>query len=484
MIKKAAVISHNRNLKTAAFLFWMSAFSASAQLNPYFITFMDTGMVCNGTGVQQLPSGNLLYAGYAYSTSVNSAIIIKKLQPDGSMIWSTAYTTPAGQYSLQKFLYDKNTHLIYMAGHLSVNGQTDGLVMVADTNGVLAGNYLFGQNNASESFNGICVTNDGGFAAIGYQGFAGSNSNFYLVKADANGNLQWEQTYGTPLIDVGMNVIQTADGGFMLTGDVQTAFNSFYNVRIIKTDLSGNEEWSMPVSSPFNSGCRDMIQDAYGHFLIAGETATPTSAYFDVMMIKFDFNGNILWNKTIPGTDQGDAGFSIAEFAPGHYLLTGYHFIASNNNTSIFMAHVDTSGNVMDFRTYDSIPSIDIGYQITPVNGGFYIAGSSIWLENKFALVYDTLNVSTGIIENPSSGLRIYPNPLPAGSTLRIKNTADFTWISIFDIAGKIILKQKLSTGENAIYLSENFSEGVYLISFEKHNLAVTGKLILTSITH
>jgi hypothetical protein len=148
------------------------------------------------------------------------------------------------------------------------------------------------------------------------------------------------------------------------------------------------------------------------------------------------------------------------------------------------MAHVDTSGNVMDFRTYDSIPSIDIGYQITPVNGGFYIAGSSIWLENKFALVYDTLNVSTGIIENPSSGLRIYPNPLPAGSTLRIKNTADFTWISIFDIAGKIILKQKLSTGENAIYLSENFSEGVYLISLEKHNLAVTGKLILTSITH
>lgn len=477
-------MSFKRKLKTAAFIFGISAFNASAQINPYFLTFVDSAMVCNGVGISQLPSGNLLYAGYAYSSSANSAVIIKKLQPDGNELWSMAYSTSAGQYSLYKAVYDKISHLLYMTGHLSVNGQTDGLVMIADTNGALLGNYLFGQSNASESFNGICKTADGGFAAFGYQGFTGNNSNFYLVKADVNGSIEWEQTYGTQLIDVGMNIIQTANKGFMLSGDRQTAFNSFYNVLIIKTDSAGMEEWSLPVNSLYNSGCRDMIQDAYGHFIITGETATPTSAYFDVMMIKFDLNGDIFWNKTIPATDQGDAGFSIAEFSAGHYLLTGYHFIASNNNTSIFMAHTDTSGNVMDFRTYDNIPMIDIGYQITPVSNGFYIAGSSIWIENKYALVFDTLNVSTGIIENTSATLSIYPNPLPAGNALRIKNTTEFAWISIFDITGKIILKQKLSTGENAVYFSENVSAGVYFYRLEKTNQTVTGKLIVTSITH
>ncbi len=476
-------MSFKRKLKTAAFIFGMSAFNAAAQPNPYFLTFVDSAMVCNGVGISQLPSGNLLYAGYAYSASGNSAIILKKLTPAGNEIWSMAYSTASGQYSLHKAVYDKNAHLLYMAGHLFVNGQTDGLVMIADTSGALLGNYLFGQSNASESFNGICTTDDGGFAAFGYQGFTGSNSNFYLVKADAIGNMQWEQTYGTQLIDVGMNIIQTTDKGFMLSGDRQTAFNSIYNVFIIKTDSSGTEEWNVPVNSLYNSGCRDMIQDAYGHFIITGETATPTSAYFDVMIIKLDLNGDIFWNKTIPATDQGDAGFSIAEFSAGHYLLTGYHFIASNNNTSIFMAHTDTSGNVMDFRTYDSIPMIDIGYQITPVSNGFYIAGSSIWLENKYALVLDTLNVSTGIIENTSPSLRIYPNPLPAGNALRIKNTTDFTWISIFDITGKTIIKQKLTTGENVVYFSKTFPAGVYLIRLEKPNQTVTGKLIVTSIT-
>ncbi len=479
----AAVISFNRKLKTAAFLFCISALSAPAQLNPYFLTFIDSGMVCNGISVQQLPSGNLLYAGYAYSSSNSSAIILKKLHPDGSEIWTMAYSTTSGQYSLHKAVYDKSTHLIYLAGHLFLNGQTDGLVMIADTNGALLGNFLFGQSNASESFNGICTTDDGGFAAFGYQGFTGSNSNFYLVKADASGNMEWEQIYGTQLIDVGMNIIQTTDKGFMLSGDRQTAFNSFYNVLIIKTDSSGSEEWNVPVNSPYNSGCRDMIQDAFGHFIITGETATPTSAYFDVMMIKFDVSGNILWNKTIPGTDQGDAGFSIAEFSAGHYLLTGYHFIASNNNTSIFMAHTDTSGNLMDFRTYDSIPMIDIGYQITPVNNGFYIAGSSIWLENKYALVFDTLSIATGLDENTEVNFNIYPNPASAGSYLQIKNTTGFDWISVFDITGKIILKLKLTTGENAIYISENFSEGFYLIKFEKTNKVVAKKLLITSIT-
>lgn len=470
-------------LITAAFLFCFQAYSLSAQLNPYFITFLDSGMVCSGVGVFPLPSGNLLYAGYAYSSSNNSAIILKKLQADGSEIWSTAFTTTNGQYALNKAFYDNNAHHIYLTGYLSQSGQTDGLVMIADTQGVLLGNYLFGQGNASESFNGICKTSDGGFAAFGYQGFTGSNSNFYLIKVDASGMLQWEQTYGTPLIDVGMNIIQTADNGYLLSGDAQTSFNSFYNVRIIKTDSSGMEEWSLPVTSPFNSGCRDMITDAYGHFIITGETATPTSAYFDVMMIKFDINGNLIWNKTIPATDQGDAGFSIAEFSPGHYLLTGYHFIASNNNTSIFMAHTDTAGNVMDFRTYDSIPMIDIGYHIAPVSNGYYIAGSSIWLENKYALVFDTLSVISGIHENPIVHFSIWPNPLPAGSLLRINNTFGFNIISISDLSGKTIIRQNLSAGFNTVFISGKIPAGVYLVKMENQHHSFSRKLIVTSIT-
>ncbi len=438
------------------------------------MAFSDSGLLCSGTGLCQLPSGNLLYAGYAYSAAVPSHIVLKKLTADGTPISSVNFSAPNGNYSLNKFLYDSQNFRLYLAGHRSDGLQTDAMVLIADTGGSLLNSYFFGQNNSSESFNGICPTADGGFAAIGYQGIVNSNTQFYLVKVDANGLLQWERNYGSTFHDMGMNVMQTQDMGFMLTGDTQVGFNSYYNVMVIKTDSAGWEEWSLPVTWPFNSGCRDMIRDTYGHFVVTGETATPTSAYFDVMLIKFDITGNLFWIKTIAATDQGDAGFSITEFQPGHYLLTGYHFVASSNNTAVFMAHTDTAGDVIDFRIYDFIPMIDIGYQIYPVINGFYIAGTSIWAENKYVLVFDTLNLSTGLSVINLSTVKLYPNPAVSGSTIHLISSQPLMQASLTTVNGQRVCQWSLDGISSRLQIPAGLPAGIYpLLIRHKNGISV-----------
>jgi hypothetical protein len=454
--------------------------STIAQINPFYITFSDSGLFCSGTGLCQLPSGNLLYAGYAYAAGIPSYIVLKKLTADGTTISSVNFPAPNGAYSLNKFFYDSQNFRIYLAGHYADGLQTDAIVLIADTSGNLLANHFFGQNNTSESINGICPTTDGGFAAIGYQGAVSSNTQFYLVKADANGQLQWEQTYGSTFHDMGMNVIQTPDMGFMLTGDMQVGFNSYYNVLIIKTDASGSEQWSLPVTWPFNSGCRDMIRDSYGHFIVTGETATPTSAYFDIMLIKFDISGDLFWIKTLAATDQGDAGFSISEFQAGHYLLTGYHFVASSNNTAVFMAHTDTAGDAIDFRIYDFIPMIDIGYQIYAVTNGFYIAGTSIWVENKYILVFDTLNLGTDLPDMNSSSVLLYPNPLAAGSTLRLESHHPLQQAVLTTMNGQKICQWLLTGTSHRLQLPDGLPAGIYpLLISHRQGIAVHRLVIM-----
>jgi len=57
-------------------------------------------------------------------------------------------------------------------------------------------------------------TSDGGYALAGYTfSFGAGDSDAWLVKVDSNGNMQWNKTYGGTERDIGMNTVETSDGG-------------------------------------------------------------------------------------------------------------------------------------------------------------------------------------------------------------------------------------------------------------------------------
>jgi hypothetical protein len=65
----------------------------------------------------------------------------------------------------------------------------------------------------------IIQSSDGGYVVAGStQSFGAGGSDFYVVKLDSSGNVQWTKTIGGSDWDFAGSIIQSSDGGYVLAG--------------------------------------------------------------------------------------------------------------------------------------------------------------------------------------------------------------------------------------------------------------------------
>jgi len=97
-------------------------------------------------------------------------------------------------------------------------------------------NKTYGGTGDDEAWSMI-QTNDGGYAIAGYTGSFGAGSwDFWLVKTDSVGNMQWNRTYGGTGSDVAWSVVQTNDGGYVLTGSTSSFGAGNGDFWLVKTE--------------------------------------------------------------------------------------------------------------------------------------------------------------------------------------------------------------------------------------------------------
>ena len=117
----------------------------------------------------------------------------------------------------------------------------------------------FGGSN-NDDLSSLQQTSDGGYILGGYSasGISGDkteasrgNNDYWIVKTDANGNKQWDKTFGGSSDDQLYSFQQTTDGGYIsggrstsgISGDKTEASKGSYDYWIVKTDANGNKQW-------------------------------------------------------------------------------------------------------------------------------------------------------------------------------------------------------------------------------------------------
>jgi hypothetical protein len=93
----------------------------------------------------------------------------------------------------------------------------------------------------SDSAEAMVQTSDGGFALAGYtKSFGAGSYDFWLVKTDEYGNMEWNQTYGGTWIDIAYALVETSDGGYAIAGSTESFGAGRRDFWLVKTDGDGN----------------------------------------------------------------------------------------------------------------------------------------------------------------------------------------------------------------------------------------------------
>src|ERR1043165_8804203 len=149
--------------------------------------------------------------------------------------------------------------------------------------------HCYGGTNVDRAFT-CTATADGGYVIGGTARSTdgdltfhyGSDlyTDYWLVKTDAAGNIQWQKVYGGSSTDKMNNAIQTADGGYLLTGwtysndgDV-TGSSSLGDIWIVKTDAAGVIRWQNAMGGTGADNGLNSVQTADGGYVISGGTTS------------------------------------------------------------------------------------------------------------------------------------------------------------------------------------------------------------------
>lgn len=236
----------------------------------------------------------------------------------------------------------------------------------------------------------VIQCSDGGYVMAGYTTSMGNGkADSWTVKTDAQGNQQWNRTYGGSGFDWASCVIQTFDGGYAIAGSTNSSTAGDYDCWLMKTDSSGNQQWNKTYGGIHNDYAASVIQTSDGGYALAGiknsynDGGYSLAVYRDLFIvgdadawiIKTDSAGNELWNKTFGGTND-DGAFSVIQTSDSGYALAGntYSF-SGGNNTDIWLIKTDTFGNELWNRTFGGAKD-DFGYSVIQTgDGGYALAG-------------------------------------------------------------------------------------------------------------
>lgn len=223
---------------------------------------------------------------------------------------------------------------------------------------------------------GVQATPDGGCAVLGttasYEGAGGDvtgqhgQGDFWLVKLDDLGSIQWQRCYGGSGIDVATRLLTTVDGGFLMLGstlssDGDIACPGFFNHGwVVKVDALGGIQWQTCLpGGPDGSGVQanQAVETADGGYLAVGSTYsqqglwTENHGQTDFFAAKLSATGEVEWLRCYGGT-QVDEAWAVKTSPDGHYVIAGMSKstdgqVTTGSSGQVWVIKIDTGGNLL-----------------------------------------------------------------------------------------------------------------------------------------
>ena len=268
-----------------------------------------------------------------------------------------------------------------------------------------------------EGVNAMQKTYDGGFILAGGSksidgdltaNYGGNDA--WIIKIAANGNIEWQKTYGGSQDENAVSIIQTNDSGYAFTGFTKSNDSDVSGNKggvdawVVKLSKTGTIQWQKCLGGSNADFGKSIIATKDGGYAIGAITFSNDSdltrnlGQSDFWVVKLSATGNIQWQKSLGGTSY-DGANSLLQDADSSYVIAGY---TDSNDSGVVGSHGAGDCWVVKLggtRTYDSVNTVnDISdYQIhivpNPTSGLITITGMEKGKVKITSLVGVTLGV-------------------------------------------------------------------------------------------
>jgi len=326
--------------------------------------------------VQRTSDGGYIVAGWTtYMGTFNTDILLIKTDANGNVQWAKTYGE-AG-YDLAYSVQQTSDGGYIVAGHTDSFGAglDDIFLIKTDANGNIIWAKTYGGTDYYYT-SSVQQTSDGGYILAGYTWSFSAGGDILLIKTDANGNVQWAKTYGGTDDDYASSVQQTSDGGYILAGTTWSFGAGWSDIFLIKTDANGNVQWAKTYGEAGYDLASSVQQTSDGGYILAGYTYSFGAGNGDILLIKTDANGNVQWAKTYGGTDD-DRAYSVQQTSDGGYIVAGYTASFGAGGLDIFLIKTDASGNLQWAKTYGGTSGDYASSVQQTSDGGYIVAGET-----------------------------------------------------------------------------------------------------------
>jgi uncharacterized delta-60 repeat protein len=189
----------------------------------------------------------------------------------------------------------------------------------------------------------------------------------------------WAHTWGGSNDDEAISVALDRNGNIYIAGSTSSFGAGNLDVLLLKYDSSGNLLWVRTWGGSNQDETHTVAVDTSGNVYVAGGTKSFTAGWYDAHILKFDSSGTLIWNRTWGGGSY-DYAHDIAFDNSGNIYVAAEAY-SYGSACAATVLKFNSNGEFLWSRTWDGYDPgtvYDVAYSIeVDNNGNIYLAGTS-----------------------------------------------------------------------------------------------------------
>ena len=285
------------------------------------------------TSIEPTADGGYIIAGLSDWTNTGANDFwVFKVDSSGNKLWEKTYggngddyvrsvkTTSDGGYILGGYTYSFGA------------GDVDAWILKLDSSGSIQWQKTYGASDGDVLWY-LQTTADGGFILSGLTYSFGGNQ-AWIVKLDSSGNVEWEKTYGGTSSYSAWFIQATSDGGYIAAGDTSPSNFDALDFWVLKLDSSGNIQWQKTYGGNLADRALAIQPTGDGGYIVGGFTYSFGAGDADVWVLKLNSSGDAQWQKTFGGSNE-DMVRSVQQTMSGGFVLAGHTYSLGSENGAL-----------------------------------------------------------------------------------------------------------------------------------------------------